>query len=69
MKILRWKVEKTRWFWNFGLGDLKNNLSSLKIRQVDFILNYIFEISQNEQQFFLTEGQNNFGNKIPTLPF
>ena len=26
MKILLWKVIKIRWFWNFGLSDLKNNL-------------------------------------------
>ena len=26
MKILLWKVLKTRWFWNFGLGDLENDL-------------------------------------------
>jgi hypothetical protein len=25
-KILLWKVIKTRWFWNFGLGDLENDL-------------------------------------------
>ena len=25
-KNLLWKVIKTRWFWNFGLGDLENNL-------------------------------------------
>ena len=25
-KILLWKMIKTRWFWNFGLSDLKNNL-------------------------------------------
>ena len=45
---IHWKVIKTRWFWNFCLGDLKNNLenfSSLKGCPLDFNLIYIFEIN------------------------
>ena len=26
MKILLWKMIKTRWYWNFGNNDLKNDL-------------------------------------------
>ena len=27
-QIILWKVIKTRWFWNFGLGDLENDLKT-----------------------------------------
>ena len=47
-KILLWKVIKTRWFWNFGLGDIENDSKPQQPRRLPsgfYFELYIFEIS------------------------